>query len=278
MLVGLCYVLLAVLAACGIANLWEALELHRRYRLIQAVPTSTVGAIQEGLREVKGRILPVAPIKAPLSGRPCVYYQFRVDAQLAGGKWRTVHSGREGVPFLLDDGTGRILICPEGAALEIDEEKLLSSDGFERLPAEAKAEILNRMGLSSADEREARERIRCGELTLATGDMMYALGQVTKIGDLPETMARPEGVKFALRRSGLLAEFVLSNRSERAVLDVIAERRTQVLVYAAMWAAAVLVVLVIRLFVVSVPEEGSTVVPGFEGETPVFGPPKAGGS
>ncbi|MBI3270805.1 MAG: hypothetical protein HYZ53_17515 [Planctomycetes bacterium] len=252
----LCYGVALVLAVVAAAYVFEALEFHRRYRLISLLPTSTISSLQEGLREIKGRIVPLSLLKAPLTQRPCVYHQFRVDAKYPGLRkkdvWKTINSGGEGVPFLVDDGSGRILVSPEGAVMEVEDEKLLSTDGYERATPEARLEILGRMGLSAAEEREALGRIRCGEILLAPGDMMYALGQVSKIADQPEDGLRPEGVKFVVRRAGL-SEFVLSNRSERAVLEVLAERRSYNLLIAGICGVAVAVVLVFSLFISSVP-------------------------
>ena len=58
---------------------------------------------------IRGRITGAPGLVAPVSGRPCVYYQVLVQAELARGSLATES---ETEPVILEDGTGRALVEP----------------------------------------------------------------------------------------------------------------------------------------------------------------------
>ena len=91
-------------------------------RLIEDMPTSRVRSAAQGYVELTGRGQPLAGTQnlAPLSQRPCVWWRYRISRREQSGKsrsgnWCTVASGHSGQPFLLDDGTARCIVQPEGA-------------------------------------------------------------------------------------------------------------------------------------------------------------------
>lgn len=102
------------LVACGVAIL-------RRRRLIETLPTSPTGLVREGLAEIEGEARPAAPLTAPLSGQPCVYYRYKLEEQRRGRpgrrQWRTVDRGESEQPFYLEDSSGRIRVEPAGAEM-----------------------------------------------------------------------------------------------------------------------------------------------------------------
>ena len=69
----------------------------------------------EGPVAVTGRIVPVGdPPTGPVSGEPVVWYRTAVEESTAvGGRTaRSVETG--GVPFYVEDGSGRLLVVPDG--------------------------------------------------------------------------------------------------------------------------------------------------------------------
>lgn len=99
-----------------------ALRSIRIARLVEDMPTSRIRSAAQGYVELTGRgtALPGTTVVAPLTQRPCVWWRYRVSRRQESGRgrgssWRTVSSGTSGSPFLLDDGTGRCLVRPEGA-------------------------------------------------------------------------------------------------------------------------------------------------------------------
>ncbi|MBA4502380.1 GIDE domain-containing protein [Marinobacterium marinum] len=91
-----------------------------RYRLIVDTPTAKVRSAPQGYVELIGHAMPGedGALDAPLSGRPCVWYEYKVEELKEDNgrkRWRPVRSGRSSHLFRLDDGTGSCLIDPRGA-------------------------------------------------------------------------------------------------------------------------------------------------------------------
>lgn len=56
-------------------------------------------------------------VEAPLTGRPCFYFIAEIEER-AGSQWRLVARERRGVPFVIQDSTGRAVIDPEEALID----------------------------------------------------------------------------------------------------------------------------------------------------------------
>jgi hypothetical protein len=93
-------------------------------RVIEDTPTSRVRSAAQGYVELSGRGRPLgeAPTPAPLTGRPCIWWHFRIqkrtESRVNGRKrvsWKTIQAGRSEQPFLLDDETGQCIVKPAGA-------------------------------------------------------------------------------------------------------------------------------------------------------------------
>ena len=115
------------LLACGLVLL------HRR-RAIDNVPRSRLRSVAMGLAEVAGTARMRTPVMAPYSGIPCVAYRYLAeeeDSDRRGG-WRTVERGQSADWFTLDDGTGTIVVDPDGAELLLgrDHRTIERADGW----------------------------------------------------------------------------------------------------------------------------------------------------
>lgn len=116
---------LALGAAVGGGG-WLAFRSLHIARLIEDTPTSRIRSAAQGYVELSGRCRPLDGTSnlAPLTQRPCVWWQYRVQRRTgsassgkARAKWQTVSSGRSEQPFLLDDGTGECIVQPSGASV-----------------------------------------------------------------------------------------------------------------------------------------------------------------
>jgi hypothetical protein len=97
----------------------------RRTRIIEDMPTSRLRAAAQGYVEVEGiaRLMEGPPILCPLTVTKCVWWRYKVeqkqtDTDSRGNRrtsWRTLASETSSDCFLLDDGTGRCVIDPDGA-------------------------------------------------------------------------------------------------------------------------------------------------------------------
>jgi hypothetical protein len=116
---------LALGAAVGGGG-WLAFRSLHIARLIEDTPTSRIRSAAQGYVELAGRCRPLEGTRnlAPLTQRPCVWWQYRVQRRTgsassgkARAKWQTISSGRSEQPFLLDDGTGECIVQPSGASV-----------------------------------------------------------------------------------------------------------------------------------------------------------------
>jgi hypothetical protein len=90
----------------------------RLKRRIENTPTSRIRSIAMGLVEVHGRAYRKYALVSPMSQSACIYYRLRKYRKESSGKWQLTSDTNSGhVPFLVDDGTGRILIDPMGATV-----------------------------------------------------------------------------------------------------------------------------------------------------------------
>jgi hypothetical protein len=91
-------------------------------RLIQNTPLSRIRSASMGLVEVSGMAMGPQTIRAGITGEPCYYYRARAWQQSDSGnqgEWEQVADETVGIPFFVDDGTGRMLIFPQGARLDV---------------------------------------------------------------------------------------------------------------------------------------------------------------
>lgn len=128
-----------------IATIWGVWLLYRgfvylnRKRFIQNIPTSKIDSIAIGMVEIQGRSFPSTdkPLSSPYSKKDCVFYYFAVQefkqTSRGGNTWHTISKGSSGVPFYVDDDSGRVLVDPMKAEIKL-EPRYISCSPEERIP------------------------------------------------------------------------------------------------------------------------------------------------
>jgi len=103
----------------GVYSFFRGFKRLRRKRKIENIPTSTVRGLAMGLVELIGRAGKRGVLRSPITESECVFYRFKVERYESSGRsgrWVTVAKGDSSFSqFWIDDGTGRILVSPEGA-------------------------------------------------------------------------------------------------------------------------------------------------------------------
>jgi hypothetical protein len=114
-------ILSSVAIAGGLCFLFVGFRLLARKRSFLAAPTSRIRSAALGLVEVNGRAARPYTMPAPLTGKPCFLYHTTVWQQGGGNKeeWEKVADETLHLPFFIDDSSGRLLIEPLGAGLDL---------------------------------------------------------------------------------------------------------------------------------------------------------------
>jgi hypothetical protein len=117
---------LAIAALIGITGglylFFRGFQLLARKRLLLNTPTSKIRSASMGLVEVSGLATGPYTLPAPITGKSCYLYRTTAWQQHESGKnrdWVKVAEETLHVPFFLDDSTGKLLVEPHGAELDL---------------------------------------------------------------------------------------------------------------------------------------------------------------
>jgi len=101
----------------GIYLFLRGFRMLQHKRLILNTPLSKIRSASMGLVEVSGMAKGPQTIRAGITGEPCYYYRARARQESDSGNkggWKQVADETVGVPFFVDDGTGKMLVYPQG--------------------------------------------------------------------------------------------------------------------------------------------------------------------
>ncbi len=115
-------ILCAIGVGAGITLFFYGFRLLQRRRLILDTPFSKIRSASMGMVEVSGLAVGPYTMIAPITARPCYYYRTLIWEWKQHGKnkqWVKVAGECMHVPFFIDDNTGRLLIDPRGADLDL---------------------------------------------------------------------------------------------------------------------------------------------------------------
>lgn len=109
-------------SAIGVYLFYSGFRMLQRRRLILDTPASKIRSASMGLVEVSGLAAGPYTIPAPVTGVPCYFYRtiaWQLKQAGRNKEWEKVAEESLHVPFFLDDNTGRVLVNPQGAELDI---------------------------------------------------------------------------------------------------------------------------------------------------------------
>jgi hypothetical protein len=109
-------------ALAGVYLFYRGFCLLQRKRLIQNTPSSKVRSAAMGLVEISGLATGPYTLIAPITGKACYYYRtmvWRWKQQGKNSSWVKEADESLHLPFFLEDNTGRLLVNPQGAELDI---------------------------------------------------------------------------------------------------------------------------------------------------------------
>lgn len=157
----------------GLLLLSGSVVTYRRYRYVADEPTATARGAAAGLTEVAGRVVAAKePFLSPFQERPCVlcHYAFygRRPTDEGGGTPRDL--GTLGVPFYVEDETGRILVRPEGAEIKLPSHMTEFSGDTDRIE-EISPDVAERF----KERRRDDDWPDLGSERAAVAEMVYSL-------------------------------------------------------------------------------------------------------
>ena len=170
----------ASFALVGLTSFWAWYANLKRYRTVADTPTSRIASAPQGYVEIvgRGRQPPGVQLLSPISGLPCLWFRYRVERR-NGDRWEHVESAVSHDTFGVDDGSGQLLIDPEGAEIRTSRKEVTTQGGYRRT-----------------------------EWTLIEGETIYAIGEHVTLGgphavldkraDLAELLAEWKADKQAL--------------------------------------------------------------------------------
>lgn len=174
--------LLVGLGMAGAASLgggWWCLRRLAQARLLEDMPTSKIRSAAQGYVELYGVLQegPSEPLVAPLTGKPCLWWRYRIEEYRESGKsksWRLLESASSEGWLSLADSSGQCLINPLGA--EVRPARRESWHGDRRHPRREDSHGLLGQLLGMG------KRYRYIEERLHAGDPLYALGEFRTSG------------------------------------------------------------------------------------------------
>ena len=121
----------------GVDLFFRGFGLLSRKRLIEGTPRSNVRGAAIGQVEVWGKIVGPYTLISPLTATECyMYTACLLGAEESDGKQVGTAIEQLAVPFYVEDDTGRLLVDPRGAELQVEgsivESSAVMSDGMQR--------------------------------------------------------------------------------------------------------------------------------------------------
>lgn len=158
---------------------WWSLRRLSQLRYLLDTPTSKIRSAAQGYTELYGVLheLPQSHIRGPLTGKPCVWWRFKIEEYRNNGKkssWSSVESGSCDAWLVLADATGECLINPQGAEVRPSTREVWT--GSLRHPLRQQHTSLL-MGLLTSGKR-----YRYSEERLHVGEPLYAIGDFRSSG------------------------------------------------------------------------------------------------
>jgi hypothetical protein len=172
------FILWCLIGLCGGIYLFiQGFRLLQRRQLILNTPASKIRSASMGMVELNGLAAGPYTMVAPITTRPCYYYRTLVWEWKQCGKnkqWVKVAAECMHVPFFLDDNTGKIMVDPRGADLDLHRDfQQEFCDGFFTTKEEAPPNVrsfLSRHGISTSN------KIKVEEFCIKPKNALFLLG------------------------------------------------------------------------------------------------------
>ncbi len=201
----------------GLGLFWDGLRKYKEKQYILNTPTSKVQSVAVGFAEVAGKAEAAEVGESIVEKKPATYHAWILERWEKRGKhseWVVVKRGGTPRQFYVNDGTGGLLVNPEGAKVEIPEDYKWEGNYSGAPPLVKKFFEENKI---STKGFLFEHKYKFTEWFISPGDPIYAIGTVQ---DRPGEYAKGhENLVMAENKGPGPKMFYISDRSEKEVLD-----------------------------------------------------------
>ncbi|WP_310448165.1 hypothetical protein [Thiobacillus sp.] len=183
------------LAVVGLTSFWAWYRNLKRHRTVADTPRSRIASAPQGYVVLTGRGQqpPGETLRSPVNGLPCLWYRYRIERR-NGDKWEHVESGSSHDTFGVSDGSGQILIDPDGAEIMTSHQQVTNEGNYRKT-----------------------------EWTLIEGEPIYVIGEHVTLGGPNAVLSKSADMSTLLAewkadKTALLARFD-SNRDGEISLE-----------------------------------------------------------
>jgi hypothetical protein len=192
--------LAAIASALGLYWFYKGFRLLQRKRLILNTPASRIRSASMGLVEISGLASGPYVLTSPFRQVDCYYYRstaWQLKQQGKNSQWVKVAEEILHVPFYLDDDTGKVLVDPRGAEMDLHcdlREQYHRSILFSgpEMPGSV-AGFLTRHGVDSD------KRIKVEEYCIKPKNFLFVLGTLSQNPGLDASI-RPAWAEHACQK------------------------------------------------------------------------------
>ncbi|HEX4001884.1 MAG TPA: GIDE domain-containing protein [Candidatus Acidoferrales bacterium] len=174
----------AIGAVAGVVLFYRGFRMLQFKRLVLNTPFSKIRSASMGLVEVSGMAVGPHTIQAGITGTPCYYYcatAWELKQSGNNRQWKKVAEETLYVPFFVDDSTGRLLVNPQGADLDVHrtfrDEFSTSAFGSRDMFPENVLQFLARNGVGGSAS------VRLEEHCIEPGYPLFILGTLAENRD-----------------------------------------------------------------------------------------------
>lgn len=210
----------------GIYSFFMGFKHLRNKRLIENTPTSKCRSVPMGMTEVAGKAAGDSTAPSLIGQIPSYCSRVEIERYQKSGKnssWKKVHTENFGIPFFVEDDTGRVKVDPDGADFHLELDCSLETGGGialgslfggrkqETLPA---ADLGGRFrAFCSSRGVSFGAKMRFQEHNLCPGNPVYVLGVATE-----QPGAREEQQRVIIQKSKLHPWFCIAEASQKDLL------------------------------------------------------------
>lgn len=205
----------AVGLCVGLYLFFNGFRLLQRRHLILDTPVSKIRSASMGMVELSGQAVGPYTVIAPVTERPSYYFRTVVwewKRQGRSSQWVKVAAECTHVPFFLDDNTGKVMVDPRGAELDLHRDfQQEFCDSFfttkEEVPSNVRT-LLLRHGVNTTN------KIKVEEFCIKPKNALFVLGT---LGENPGLELNPQPIQDDENNTLTFAKTLWSNPAESAL-------------------------------------------------------------